>query len=297
MKKNKPEQRNIHDLLFKQLLETFFIEFIDLFFPEVSKLMDKDHLIFLQQEIITDINEQEQHIVDILVETRLAGEDGLVLLHVENQSPRVSDYNRKMFKYFARLHEKHQRKILPIVIYAHGSKLTEPDNYHVEFSFLKVLEFNYLTLQLKKMSWRKYINSNNPVAAALIHKMNYTEQEKIAVKVEFTRMLVNMQLDMASNTLLTKFMEKYLILTEQEEEIFAKKIKEELTFEEAARMEQITTSYHEKGRIEGKKEGKREGKREGKVEIAQKMLAKGMDIDEIAELTGLAAKKIAKLVK
>ena len=133
------DTRTIHDVLFKQLLETFFIEFIDLFFPQVSQLMDQNQhpkgIRFLQQEVITDVLDKEKHIIDILVETKLAGEDGLILIHVENQSQRVPGYNRKMFKYFARLYEKHQKKILPIVIYAHDANVIEPDNLQVEFSF------------------------------------------------------------------------------------------------------------------------------------------------------------------
>ncbi|MCD5401106.1 transposase, partial [candidate division NPL-UPA2 bacterium] len=78
------EPNDIHDRLFKQLLETFFIEFIDLFFPQVSRLMDKNQLVFLQQEVITDVKDKERHIIDVLVETKLADEDGLILVHVEN---------------------------------------------------------------------------------------------------------------------------------------------------------------------------------------------------------------------
>ena len=297
------EPKDIHDRLFKQLIESFFVEFIDLFFPQVSCLMDKKQIAFLQQEVITDVQDQEQHVVDILVKTRLADEEGIILIHIENQAQRRPDYNRKMFKYFARLHEKHQKKILPIVVYGHNTNLTETDNYQVAFSFMKVLEFKYLLLQLKKMPWRNYINSRNPVAAALIHKMNYAEKEKIAVKIEFTRMLVNMSLDVARSTLLTAFMEKYLTLTEQEEKIFETRVKEELTLEEVKEMEQITTSYHEKGRLKGRAEGKREGKLEGQMEgkvekaleVAGKLLAMGMGVKKVMEITGLAKEDIERL--
>lgn len=162
-----------HDLLFKRLLETFFVEFIELFFPQVSDLMDKEHLNFLTQEVITDIPDMEKHLVDILVETKLAGEEGIVLIHVESQAQRVPEYNRKMFRYFSRLHDKHQRKILPIVIYSHDMNVAEPDSYRVEFSFLEVLIFKFLVVQLRKEPWRKYIRSSNPVAAALLSKMDY----------------------------------------------------------------------------------------------------------------------------
>jgi len=123
-----------HDELFKLLLETFFADFIDLFFPQVSRLMERAHLEFRPQEVITDLLDQEKHVADILVEPRLKGEEGLILIHVENQSQRLPDYNRRMFKYFARLYEKYQQKILPIVVYAHDAAVEEEDCFRIAFS-------------------------------------------------------------------------------------------------------------------------------------------------------------------
>ena len=56
----------------------------------------------------------------------------------------------------------------------------------------------------------------------------------------------------------------------------------------------------EKGREEGRAEGRAEGREEGmnlrSLEIARKMLAKGMDEASIMDMTGLTAEKI-KLLK
>ena len=43
----------------------------------------------------------------------------------------------------------------------------------------------------------------------------------------------------------------------------------------------------QEGREEGREEGRQEGRKEGKVEVALAMLAKGMDISVVSELTGL----------
>jgi hypothetical protein len=37
-----------HDQLFKQLLSTFFLDFLDLFFPEVLTYLEPDSLIFVE---------------------------------------------------------------------------------------------------------------------------------------------------------------------------------------------------------------------------------------------------------
>ncbi len=49
------------------------------------------------------------------------------------------------------------------------------------------------------------------------------------------------------------------------------------------------------GRVEGKREGRVEGKKEGKIESARVMLAKGMEIEIIAEITGLPEAQLLQL--
>ncbi|MEW6625081.1 MAG: hypothetical protein AB1420_18525 [Bacillota bacterium] len=113
--------------------------------------------------------------------------------------------------------------------------------------------------------------------------MDYTEKEKIALKVEFSRMLANMSLDMAKNTLLTAFFETYVKLTEDEEAVYTEKIKTELTNREVERLLEITTSYHEKGELEGR------------LKVARQMLKDNLDIQVIVKYTGLTEKEVNKL--
>jgi hypothetical protein len=44
-----------HDQLFKQLLENFFVEFIQLFAPALTEYLDLTQLTFLPQQYFTDI--------------------------------------------------------------------------------------------------------------------------------------------------------------------------------------------------------------------------------------------------
>lgn len=48
-------------------------------------------------------------------------------------------------------------------------------------------------------------------------------------------------------------------------------------------------------RGDGVREGIREGMREGKQEVAKKMLKKGMDVEDIADLTGLSSSEVMVL--
>ena len=164
-----------HDRLFKELLETFFAEFMQLFFPDAYQAIDFTHLKFLQQEVFTDVTAGERHEVDIIVETRLKEEPGLILVHVEPQSYVQKNFNERMFIYFSRLYEKHRRKILPIAVFSYDQVRNETDIFEQNFSFLDVLCFRFFKLELKKLSWWEYVQRDNPVAAALLSKMGFEQ--------------------------------------------------------------------------------------------------------------------------
>ncbi|MCL6613419.1 MAG: Rpn family recombination-promoting nuclease/putative transposase [Firmicutes bacterium] len=271
-----------HDRLFKELLETFFDEFITLFFPELRREIDLTGLRFLQQEIFTDVTTGDKHRVDLLAEVRLKGEEGLILVHIENQAQFQPDFAERMFVYFARLYQKFRRKILPIAVFSYDMLHDETDNFRIEFPFLKVLHFRFYTLELKKRPWREYIQSDNPVAAALLSKMGYQPEEKVQVKLEFMRMLTRMRLDPARMTLLAGFFETYLRLNADEEQALENELRK-LDVKEVQKMMEITTSWHEKGRAEGI------------MEIARKMLLEGLATPLVAKITGLPEVEIAKL--
>src|SRR3989442_1042299 len=64
-----------HDRLFKELLTTFFVEFVDLFLPDVSEYLEHDSLEFLDKELFTDVTSGERHEADVVVRARFRGED------------------------------------------------------------------------------------------------------------------------------------------------------------------------------------------------------------------------------
>jgi flagellar biosynthesis/type III secretory pathway protein FliH len=176
-----------------------------------------------------------------------------------------------MFVYHNRLYEKYRRRILPIAVFSYDKIRDEPDNFELGFPFLTVACFRFYKLELRKLSWRNYINSNNPAAAALMSKMGFKKEERVRVKTEIWRMLTRLKLDPARMELIAGFVETYLKLNQEEEKQFAHEL-ENLDTEEAEAIMQITTSWHEKGRQEGMIEGRIEGKIEGRIEIICNLL-------------------------
>ena len=136
------------------------------------------------------------------------------------------------------------------------------------------------------MNWRSYIHTNNPVAAALLSKMEYSEKEKVQVKKEFLCMLVKMKLNPAKAALINGFFETYLTLNKKEEEELMEEIKQS-DQHEAEQIFELPNSWRDKGRKEGIQEGIRK--------VALEMLKKGLSIEFIAEVTKLDDKEILDL--
>src|SRR5436190_4424035 len=123
-----------HDRLFKELLTTFFVEFVDLFFPAVSAYLEPGSLEFLDKEMFTDVTSGEKHEADIIVKARFRGGDAYFLLHVENQEEPQTVFPQRMFRYFARLHEKYALPVYPIALFTYDMpRRPEPDRYQVVF--------------------------------------------------------------------------------------------------------------------------------------------------------------------
>ncbi|MUV37707.1 hypothetical protein JNUCC1_01513 [Lentibacillus sp. JNUCC-1] len=178
-----------HDLLFKQLIHTFFEEFLEAFFPDVHQNIDFRYLSPISEEVFTDLHEGDTRRLDIVMETKLKDEDVILIIHVEPQSYTQTNFHERMYHYFSMLYNKYRKPIVPIAVFSYDHKREEPTEFHMTFPFFHVLTFNFLALPLKQTNWRDFIKSNNPAAAALLSKMGYTEKERTQVKFEFLRMM------------------------------------------------------------------------------------------------------------
>ena len=85
-----------HDHNFKELISTFFMEFLELFLPEIAKTIDPNSIIFLEQEYLVDLVEGEKKIIDLLARvTRLGGKTHF-LIHFEAQATSRAEFNRRI---------------------------------------------------------------------------------------------------------------------------------------------------------------------------------------------------------
>ncbi|HYW21851.1 MAG TPA: DUF4351 domain-containing protein [Nodularia sp. (in: cyanobacteria)] len=240
-----------HDRLFKELISNFFLEFIELFFPELRESIEPESVKFLDKEVFTDVTEGKQYETDLVAQVQLAHKSAYFLIHIENESSARANFNRRMFRYFARLHEKFNLPIYPIVIFSYDRpKKAAVNQYQVGFPDFQVLEFNYRVIQLNQYNWRDFLSRPNPVASALMAKMNIAPSDRPKVKAECLRLLVTLKLNPAKMQLISGFIDTYLSLNQQEETVF----KSELGLLEPQEQEevmQIVTSWMRQGIEQG----------------------------------------------
>ena len=244
-----------HGRLFKELISTFFIEFIELFFPQVLEYIDTESIIFLDKEIFTDVTAGDKYETDLIAKVKFLGQPSYFVIHIEAESGARPKFNQRMFRYFARLDEKLDLPIYPIVIFSYNSpKTVAVNNYQINFPDFQVLKFNYQVVQLNQLNWRDFLARPNPVASALMSKMSIVPEDRPKVKAECLRLLVTLKLNPAKMQLISGFIDTYLRLNKIEKEKFQTEIGT-LIKEEKEEVMQIVTSWMEEGIEKGIEKG------------------------------------------
>lgn len=280
-----------HDQLFKELLRACFAEFIKAFLPEVYVYLDTRSLEFIEQESVDETTQHEKLAVDILVKARFKGELTCFLIHVEAQASKKHWSGRRMFTYFAAQSNKHELPLYPIALLSWDRpRKAEPGKYVVDFPNRRVLEFSYDVIQLNRLNWQAFLQSDNPAAIALMAKMNVEPKELPTVKAACLRLLSGQKLPERKLRPIRRFIDAYLPLTTpQQQQKFRDEV-ERMAPDERKKVMEYLTPTERIGFDRGIVEGKIEGKKEGKVEFALKMLSK-----KLGELSKTIQRKLLKL--
>ncbi|WZX99514.1 DUF4351 domain-containing protein [Bacillus sp. FSL W7-1360] len=284
-----PPQHPPHDQLFRQLLDYFFADFMQAFFPDITENIDLHALEPISTDAWFSGEQKAPQRPDFVVKTRLKSEDVVILVHVESQSSYDPKFHQRMSGYYARLLDRYQCPILPIAIFSYRTPDKEPETKVLHTINGKTyFAFTYESLFLKKLSWRNFIETKNPAAAALLALMGYTEEEKVACKKAFLRLLLKLKLKEEHRDHVVKFFDSYLTLNEKEESTLREEINQ-LHPEESVMLDDFMNSYEQWGW--------KKGREEGIIETAKRMIGEGVEITFIAKVTQLPLEKVRELKK
>jgi len=156
-----------HDQLFKALLEKFFRDFLELFFPKVAGRLDFGTLVFLDKELFADFPQGPTREVDVVarLETH-EGELELVLVHVEVQSRPEKDFARRMFEYSALLWLRDRAPIFPVVLYLQGGNGLTDEEWELSLFGRELSRFRYASVGLAGLRAEEYVETG-PLGVAL----------------------------------------------------------------------------------------------------------------------------------
>jgi len=160
-----------------------------------------------------------------------------------------------MFKYMCQLYLRYDAVILPIVVFSDDSlwKIPVSNKFRLEIADKTIVRFEFESVKLKSLNYRNFLDSKNPLAFALMAKMNYNRQEQVRLKADFLRLILGSQVDEMRQSLLVEFVETYVPLMNEDLAQFEELIQSEDQYVE---VEYMVTVYEQRGIEKGIENGK-----------------------------------------
>ncbi|MDR1377612.1 MAG: hypothetical protein LBJ36_00965 [Synergistaceae bacterium] len=302
--KKKPVIR--FDLLWKELLESFFYAALEVFYPTLYQACDHSQKpVFLNKELRIPGVRRGQKILDLLVDVPLkTGKKICVLLHVELQGEiRGETFHVRMYKYSCLIVLRMGRPFTALAIRTTPKGKSEELRYESQ-CFESRNTYDYRTVFIDQMDEEHLLKmTDNPIALAVLAasrmlKAGKSEKRRFEYAREMLRLLKSRGYSLEVRHKVSQFIEGVSSLSAKKLlEDFEKEIDE--VFEEVKSMP-IKTPIVEKVLKRksyewGVVEGKLEGRLESKKETALSMLAEGMIPDLISKITGLTVREIQNL--
>ncbi len=254
-------------------------DFFALFFPEVHAAINWTRPPeFLDKELQQVVREAEvgPRLADKLIRVWLReGGEAWLLVHVEVQNQEQRAFARRMFVYYYRLYDRHEREVVSLAVLGDERAGWRPTEYATG-RWGCTLRFRYPIVKLRDYRARRaeLEASDNPFATvALAHLAAQDTRRDAArrrqVKLALTRRLYERGYSRERVLSLFRFIDWLLALPEDQETAFWREIH---TYEEERAMPYVTSVERmglERGRQEGRQEGRDEGIREALRRIVQ----------------------------
>jgi hypothetical protein len=300
------------DSAWKEVIERLFESFTEFFFPEIHRDIDFSKGIeFLDSELreITPYGNVGKRYADELVKVHL--QDGSVaciwvFIHIEVQGSREKKgiFPERTYIYNYRIYDKNIDKgvkVISVAVLTDEDENYRPDEYLVrQWGFelrMKIPMVKIIDFKNKKKLMEKLETSTNPMAMVVKAQLKRYElkkannKKKSTVKWELIRQCYEGGYSKEDIRVLLKFIDWLISLPEGLNKQLSKKIEK---LEEDYKMPYVT-SWERIAKKEGVKIGEEKGVRKEKIETAGRLLKRGVNIDIIADATGLSKKEIEEL--
>jgi hypothetical protein len=273
---NEERERADNDSPWKEILEAYFPQAMQFFFPQTAALInwERPHE-FLDKEFQQIAREAElgRRYADKLVKVwQIQGEEIWLLIHVEIQAKSEDTFAQRMFTYNLRIFDKFAQPAISLAILCDSDSTWRPNQYsynypdcslHFRFGSVKLLDY--------QNQWTELEQSDNPFATVVMAHLK-TQQtskqpgERKTWKFSLIRRLYEQGLQEKDIRNLYRFIDWVMILPKPLEAEFWQEFKQ---FEQERSMSYITT-----GERIGYERGKQEGRQEGEQALVLRLLQK-----------------------
>ena len=310
-------RRDDYDSPWKEAIELYFPEFIAFFYPNAYAAIDwSKPYHFLDQELRSILHEAEngKRIVDKLVQVHLLdGNESCLYIQIEVQGNRETDFPRRIFICNYRIFDKYGMPVASFVILTDTDSSWRPTTYSYEFAGSKMtLEFDMVKLLDFEPRMEELLASDNAFALVtaahlLTQRTRENSLERLDAKSQLIRLLYNKQWTKERVRELFRVIDWFMELPKELEQQLQTEI---YNIEEEKKMKYISSIERyamekgwsegkelgvlegmEKGMTEGMEKGKAEGLEEGlmqgRLDVARRLVASGMSVDEAAGIAGV----------
>jgi len=142
------------------------------------------------------------------------------------------------------------------------------------------------------LDYREFLGSHNPLAYALMAKMDYSRRQRVGLKADFLRLILKSTVDPARQNLLVEFVETYISLDPDERVEFEQIVTSDLQYEEVKKM---VTVYEQRGIEKGIEKGIEQGIEKGIEKGIEQGIEKGIEKGKKETLLLLLNKKFGPL--
>src|SRR5690625_412324 len=183
-----------YDGLWKRIIADLFEEFILFFASDLYEEIDfNQEPDFLQQELFKEIiqGKKGSNVADQIVKVSLkSGEDKWILIHIEVQGEDSIDFSDRMFRYFYRIYDKHNKKVYAIALMTDDKESGYPSYFHYDF-FGTIVDYKYNMYKFHEHAIEELEQSDNPFAVAIIAGKHANKSKKdVEKRFNFKRKLM-----------------------------------------------------------------------------------------------------------
>lgn len=311
------------DGLWKKVIGELFEEFLLFFMPGLHAEVDfRIAPEFLDKELFQEVVDEKKgrRYADRLAKVRLKnGQEKWILIHVEVQGSRESEFSERMFQYFYRIYDRHKEKIVALAVHTSSENIERMTRFEYDY-FGTELIYSYNNYKTEDYSDAELERSENifskvVLAAKALHQTKDELERRYRFKRRLMRKLIQSENYSRTAVAATFYFIDYLLQLPEEEtkklsielgpEIRKERGLMELYNEENASptvfnsfAEQLDRGFAkgiEQGLEQGIEQGKEQGIKQSSKNIAKKLIAKGMPLDLIADVTGLSLNEVKTL--